>query len=245
MANQIDANEEFVAPQDETTAPSAEETQQPEGTETGTPQQPEAKAEESVPFDKHPGWVAYRERQKAREEALAEQNRQLLEILKAKEQGRPVEPTLGNTPEEREFYGQVRELSRREAQALLKAKEDEFRKALEVQQKIIGNLLTSNFRQKYPDVKKGSEEEFLISQKIGMGYDADDAYKTVMFDKVAKTAQEKAQTQTRQQLQAKRQANVESTSPPSISGLPKSKETLRQTAARLLAEAEAAGGLEL
>jgi len=214
--------EEVVTPPDESADSSpAEETQTEESVEAPLEPVVPEETEQQVPYDRF--------------KQVNDERKQLLELLQRQQQAPPVqaapEAQLGNTPEEREFFRQMKELSRKEAETLLKVKEEQFQKQLEAQQRVIGNLLSRDFRRTHPDVKANSNEEYQISQKIQAGYDPDDAYKVVMFERQGQNATQKAQQSVKQKLQTKKKANVE-TSSVQQGGLPPPKESFRESLER-------------
>ena len=217
-------NEEITQPQaEETESPTEEVTQESEDTGEATQQQAEVQPtqEQAVPYDRF-------------KDVIEEKNyyKSLLEKQMASQ--KPVEQApqqMGNTPEEREFWNQVGKVSQKQAETLMKAKELQFQQQLEAQQRVIGTLLSRDFRRNHSDVKPDSPEEYKISQKIQMGYDPDDAYKVVMFEKQGQTANQRAQQSVKQKLQVKKKANVETNSVQQ-GGLPHPKESFRETLER-------------
>jgi hypothetical protein len=196
-----------------------QEAQEAEGTETGTPQQPDNQ-EQNVPFNEHPRF----------KELIEEKNwyRQQLERASLN-QPQPQQPTTdpyaSMTPEEERFWRAVDQ----RAERIAEAKIQRVNPMLESGLRELTNMKVQQFRDAHKDIKPNSPEELAIAQRIQQGYIPEDAYRAVMWDRRSADAEKQANSNIKQKIEAKKQANVEQKSIPQGAGAPtKSKLTLRQ-----------------
>lgn len=197
-----------------------EEAQEIQDSETGTPQKPESQ-EENVPFNEHPRF----------KELIEERNwyrQQLERQSQTQPQAQPQEnldPYSGMTPEEERFWRAV-------DQRAEKIAENKFRQVtpmLNAGIRELTNQKVNEFRREHPDIKPNSSEETQIAQRISMGYQPEDAYKAVMWDKKILENEKQANINNKQKIEAKKQANVEQSSiPAGVNSHVKEKLTLRQ-----------------
>jgi len=131
---------------------------------------------------------------------------------------------MGNTPEEREFWRLQRRIAREEAEKVQR----NISPMLEAGVRELTNMKVQQFRTSHPDIKSNSQEENEIAERIKVGYTPDDAYWSVMGPRGIRVAQEQGKQQVKQQIAAKRQANVESASSIPIQAQPKPKMSFRQ-----------------
>ena len=197
-----------------------QETQTP-ATEEVTPEQTEQQAEEEsrVPYSRL-------------KEVVDEKNwykTQLEQRLAQQPQQQPQQPTtpqeMGNTPEEREFWRMQRQIAKEESEKTFR----QVQPVIDAGRMELAQMKVQQFRAAHSDIKPNSPEEMAIAEKIQIGYLPEDAYRTVMWDsKVAATEKQKS-SNTKQKIEAKKQANVEQRSIPQGATPPtKEKLTLRQ-----------------
>ena len=194
-------------------------------TQGDTQEQTEQQAEEArVPYSRL-------------KEVVDEKNwyKQQLEIrLSQQTQQQPQQPTtppqeLGNTPEEREFWRVQRQIAREEAERVSREQLGRISPVIDAGRMELAQMKVQQFRNAHPDIKPNSPEEIQIAEKINMGYLPEDAYRTVMWDKVKVQAEKQANTQVKQKIEAKKQANVEQRTIPQGGTAPTSQKlTLRQ-----------------
>lgn len=206
-------NQEPIQPEDvETEESSTSEPVQTQETETATPQEAVTPEEEQrVPYDRF--------------KTVYDENKWLRELVARQvpppQQQPTTDPYAGATAEEKIFYQQrdarIKEIVKEENKAV--------REQITMGRREIARLMHSQFRTNHPDIKANSEEERQIAQKITQGYPADDAYKLVMWDKKVGEKTMLTKQQQQQRIDAKRQANVVSSSSNSPQSLPKGKES--------------------
>lgn len=207
-----------TAKQPETPAPEAE-AQPDSGTE---PQQ-----QENVPFNQHPRFKELidenRWLKKMHEQTL--QQRQQAQQFQQPE----VDPYAGKTPEERLFYMEQDRRIREEAQKIVRNEMAKLSPVIDAGRMEIARIKAEQFHREHPDVKAGSPEEYDIVQRIQQyGYAPEDAYWSVMGPRGIRRAAETAKQQVKQQLTAKKQANVESSSGVSTQAQPAKKLSFRE-----------------
>jgi hypothetical protein len=117
-------------------------------------------------------------------------------------------PYAGMTPEEERFWRAVDERARKIAQEETK----QISPMLEAGVRELTNMKVQQFRQTHPDIKTNSPEEMEIAQRIKQGYTPEDAYWSVMGPRGIRVAEEKGKQQAKQQIAAKKAANVETSS---------------------------------
>jgi hypothetical protein len=182
--------------------------------------------EQNVPFNQHPRF----------QELIEERNyyREQLSNLIQQRQQQPQQPQqapqeIGNTPEEREFWRMQRQIAREEAMKVASEKEKEISNSIAILTQEITSTRLQDFRNRHPDIKPNSPEERAIAEKVAQRIPLEDAYRIVMYDKKIAEAGKQGVQQSKQQMEAKKQANVEQNSIPPIAVPPtKEKLTLRQ-----------------
>jgi hypothetical protein len=216
--NPADASSDSALGEAIASSPEVQEVQEQISTESATPQQAEPKVHE--PPQDHPRF----------KEVIEERNwyrQQLEQVLQR--QTPPQQPTTdpfaNMTPEEERFWRAVDQ----RAERIAEQKISKVNPLLEVGQRELANLKVQQFRNAHPDITPDSPEEIEIARKINQGYNPEDAYRVVMWDKKVVQAEKQANNNIKQKMEAKKQANVEQTSIPQ-GGLPPTKEklTLRQ-----------------
>jgi len=177
----------------------------PQGTETGTPQQPES--QEQVPFNEHPRF----------KELIDERNwykQQLEQRLAQQSQQQPQQPTqdpyVGMTAEEEKFFRMIDARAEKIAEQKLR----QISPVIDAGRMELVQMKVQQFRVAHSDIKPNSPEEIAIAEKIQLGYLPEDAYKTVMWDKKVADAEKQGNINVKQRIEAKKQANVEQRSIP-------------------------------
>lgn len=188
---------------------------------------------ENVPFHKHP-----------RFQELIEENRwlkqnmeQMIQRQQSQQQfQQPTQdPEANLTAEEKEFWRKQRQIAREEAEKVANAKFQSINPILEAGAREIAAIKVQEFRKAHPDIKANSPEEYEIAKKIGeatrMGYSlsSDEAYWLVMGPKGVRVAREEGKQQFKQQIEAKKRANVENASSVPAQAQPAPKRTMRET----------------
>lgn len=144
------------------------------------------------------------------------------------------DPYAGYSAEERVFWQKVHADQRKIAQEELA----KLQPVLDAGRMELARFKVKEFRREHPDIKPNSPEETEIATKINYGYDTEDAYWAVMGQRGIRVAEEKGKQQAKQQIEAKKKANVDATSSVNSQVVPTKKETWRETASRLLDLAE-------
>ena len=236
MLDNENVNEQVVPAQGvESTSP-VETTQEQEGSVEAPlePVTPQAQEEQQVPYNR------FKEVNDAKR-AAEERERRLMEMLQRQQAPQapqqPSDPYQGMDAETRLFYQNQEKMMRKIAEEQATKLKEEYQRESAYQKQIIGNLLGKEFSRAHPDVKEGSMEQEQIVQKIRTGYDSDDAYWSVMGPRGLSNAKVTAQKEVKQQFQAKKKANVE-TSGIQPSGMPPAKKNFRDV---LMKELETAG----
>lgn len=222
MANEKDATVDSSTTLGEAIAATPEvqqEAQENQGTESGSATT--ENQDSNVPFNEHPRF----------KELIEERNwyRQQLERQQPQTQVTQQQPTTddfaGMTPEEERFWRAVD----KRAEIIADRKVQKVNPMLEAGVRELTNMKVQQFRDAHKDIRPNSPEETQIAQKISMGYLPEDAYRSVMWDRKSADAEKQANSNIKQKIEAKKQANVEQTSIPQGGTAPtKSKLTLRQ-----------------
>jgi len=187
---------------EESSSSSDEETQDEEATSE--------KATEEVPFNEHPRFKQLIDEKNELKDEVKQLRNQVFDAVKPKEVEQ--DPLAGKSPEEKEFWRNVKEISRKEAMEVAKQKEAE----LQAIRNEYGKVAANQFLSSHPDVKKGSEElKQVVKKAQEIGGNLEDAYKIVMFDSNAQREVEKVKKVKQQKTKEKIAANVETkTLPP-------------------------------
>jgi hypothetical protein len=122
-------------------------------------------------------------------------------------QQQPVNPYANMTPEEERFWRAVDERAEKVAERKL----SQITPVIEAGRMEIAQSKVAQFRQSHPDIKPNSPEELEIAQRISAGYHPDDAYWAIMGPRGIRVAEEKGKQIVKQQIEAKKKANVGST----------------------------------
>jgi len=144
------------------------------------------------------------------------------------------DPYAGYSAEERVFWQKVHADQRRIAQEELA----KIQPVLDAGRMELASLKVKEFRKEHTDIKPNSPEEMEIAFKINQGLTPDDAYWSVMGPRGIRVAEEKGKQQVKQQIEAKKKANVDATSGVNTQVVPGKKETFKETASRLFGLAE-------
>lgn len=191
-----------------------------EQTEADSAQSEEATSQKATetPFHEHPRW---QELQQDLREARARAERFEKAYLEREskpliaQEGADEDPFANENPEVKEWYkNKIIPLAERVAKRVISEREKTYEQKISALQAQLGEVTVHNFLQRYPDVKRGSEEARQIAQKIGSGYDADDAYAVVMYPKIKEKAQMEERTRVQNLNKKKAAANVETRSIP-------------------------------
>lgn len=199
--------------------------QQSQGTETVTPQQtvsqeqPEQQVEESrVPYSRLKDVVD--EKNYWREMAMKQSQIQQPQLQQPTQ-----DQFAGMTPDEERFWRAVDA----RAEKIAEGKIRQISPVIDAGRQELATMKVQQFRTTHPDVKPNSPDEIAIAERISSGYLPEDAYRAVMWDYKVANAEKQANTQVKQRIEAKRQANVEQSSIPQGASPPtKDKLTLRQ-----------------
>ncbi len=234
MPDPKDVIQEPIQPDDVQPAPSAEPTQEPDGTVEAPlePVTPEVLEEQKVPYNRFKEKVDEANYYKR----LLEQT--VARPIQPQTPQQPVDPYQGMDAETRLFYQNQEKMMRRIADEKAVELENKYQRESAYQKQIIGNLLGKEFTRSHPDIKEGSMEQEQIVNKIRVGYDSDDAYWSVMGPRGIQNAKVTARTEVKQQFQAKKKANVETTGL-NPSGLPPAKKSFRDELAEEIGKEEA------
>ena len=192
-ANDVNADPSTVPAQAEPVAP-AEATA------------PQAEPVKEPPFNEHPRWKEIQEEKRQ----LAEQNRQLMELLQKQQapQPQPVQAPDNSTPEEKAFWDKNRQFLRQESEPLIQ----ELRREIHDNKITTMSLIYRDFQQRHPDVVPGSSQEIKIAEYFKKGLDLDTAYEAVFSPIKAQIEIEKVRKSQQVKTQQKIQANMETTS---------------------------------
>jgi len=206
-----------------------QETQTP-AKEEATQEQTEQQTEElRVPYSRLKEVVDEKNWYKAQlEQHLAQQTQQ-----------QPQQPTqdsyAGMTAEEEKFWRAVDQ----RAEKIAESKVRQISPVIDAGRMELAQMKVQQFRTTHTDIKPNSPEEIAIAEKIHTGYLPEDAYRVVMWDRKVADAEKQANTNVKQKIEAKKQANVEQRSIPQGATPPtKEKLTLRQRIEREAANME-------
>lgn len=224
-----DVNQEPIVPTPgvEKPTPPVEETQEPEGQEKATPQEavsPEVQEpEQQVPYERFKSVIDEKNYWRQQAEALAKHP----PTVQPQAQPTPQDPYAGMNADEEKFWRTTDDRARKIAEEVATKKEKQFQTQLQAQAQQVAQQNTINFRREHPDIKENSPEEIQIAQKMMQGFNSNDAYWSVMGPKGVQNAQSTAQTKVKEQMQAKKKANVEQ-SGVQTAGLPQTSKSFRE-----------------
>jgi hypothetical protein len=134
------------------------------------------------------------------------------------------DPEAGMTAEERVFWQRQRAIAREEAMKVSQEQMGQIRPVIDAGRMELAQMKVLQFRKDHPDIKPNSPEEMDIAQRINQGYTPDDAYWATVGPRGFKVATEQVKQQAKQQIVAKKMANVDTST--SIN-TPKSFDALR------------------
>lgn len=200
--------------------------------------QQEAQESEQAPFHQHPDWIRFRERKEAEVDFLKKQ----IEYQQQQAKGipQPEQDPYANLPAEQKlFWQEIEKIADKRADAKVKS----LQPLINATRDEIALQKVKAFRMEHPDVRPNSPEELSIAQKINLGYDPEDAYRSVMWDRVGQTNQARAVKTVQKKIAQKKQANVEASPSVSSNFAPKPAETISETFARVEAEMKKRGEL--
>lgn len=185
-----------------------EATQQVQGTETGTPQQP-ASQEPQVEEEARIPYSRFKEKVDEANYLKGLLEKQL-QAAQSNQQVQQPPQEEGATPEEREFWRNQRRIAREEALKVAQEREQQITPLLQATMREVTSAKVQEFRRSHPDIKPNSPEEHEIASKIReLGYSPDDAYWSVMGPRGIRVAVQQGENKVKQQIEAKRKANVE------------------------------------
>lgn len=223
------------SPEVQEQAQQAPETQTPPAQQGDNQEQEEQQESENVPFHKHP-----------RFKELIEENRWLKQNMEQIIQQRQSQqqfqqpnsdPYAGMTLEEEKFHRMIDEKIQQTAGRIVDSRMQSINPMLEAGAKEIAAIKVQEFRKAHPDIKAGSDAEYEIAKRIneatrfGYSLSSDEAYWAVMGPRGVKVAREEGKQQIKQQIEAKKRANVESASSVPNQAQPVPKKTMRETMA--------------
>ncbi len=117
----------------------------------------------------------------------------------------------GMTPEEERFWRMQRQIAREEAEKVTQERMGGIQPVIDAGRMELAQIKVSQFRKDHPDIKPDSQEEIAIAQRIQAGYTPDDAYWSVKGPQGIRFSEQKVKQQVKQQMEAKKKANVENT----------------------------------
>lgn len=177
----------------------------------------EQEEEKQPPFHEHPRWKERDEELRRERQRSDELQRQLLELTRPKQEVRQ-EEQLGETPEAREFWSQVKKLAKQEAETARKQAQEVYEAELKAIRQEYGKMAANSFLKEHPDLKPGSPELNQIVHKAQThNLDLNDAYKLIMFDKKESDRAVAKVNKKKQIAKEKLAANVETKSVPQSS----------------------------
>ena len=214
-------------------AQQAQETQTPAKEEVAQEQEQQPEEEARIPYSRLKEVVDEKNWLKA----------QLEQQLQRQPQQQFQQPTqapqeLGNTPEEREFWRMQRQIAREEAEKVTQERMGKINPVIEAGRMELVQMKVQQFRQSHPDIKPNSPEELDIAGRIQQGFTPDDAYKLVMFDKVATRTATQVKQEVKQQFNDKKKANVETSASIPIQSQASPKLSFREQLSRNMELAE-------
>jgi hypothetical protein len=216
----IASSPEVQAEVQQTQAQPTTETVTPQTTETSESQEQETtQEEERIPYSRFKDVVE--EKNYYRQQLENERNRQ----ISSQQLPQPTtDPYTGMTPEEERFWRMVDQ----RAEKIAEQKVQRINPMLEAGIREITQMKVQSFRSAHPDIKPNSPDETAIAERIRMGYTTDDAYWSVMGPRGIRVAQEQGKQQAKQQIEAKKKANVETSTSVPASAQAKPKMTFRE-----------------
>lgn len=153
---------------------------------------------------------------------------QLEQRLAQQPQQQPQQPTqdpyANMTAEEEKFFRMMDARAEKIAEQKLR----QISPVIDAGRMELAQMKVQQFRTEHRDIKPNSPEEIAIAEKIQMGYLPEDAYKTVMWDKRVADAEKQGNINVKQQIAAKRQANVENSTSIPANAQGKAKMTFRE-----------------
>ena len=156
------------------------------------------------PFHEHPRWKEVQDEKRQ----LADQNRQLMELLQKQSQPvmvqQPQQPE-NLTPEEKAFWEKNGQFFQKQAEPIIKQLDNKIQELQMTQM----SLIYRDFQQRHPDVTPGSTEEAKIANYFKKGLDLDTAYEAVFASIKAQKEIEKVKQSQQVRTQQKIAANVE------------------------------------
>ena len=205
-------------------SPEVEEQQLVPSTEQATPKEAEAiepvVEEERIPYSRFKDVVDEKNWYKQQMEGILQQRQSQQQLQQPQ-----TDPYAGMTPEEERFWRAVDDRAKKIAQQELQ----QIGPVIDAGRMELAQLKVQQFRNQHPDIKENSPEEIQIAQKITMGYAPDDAYWSVLGPKGIRVAEEKGKQQVKQQIEAKKRANVESSASIPKQSQPVPKKSFRDT----------------
>ena len=194
----------------------AEEAQTPTA-EQGTPEPEEQQEEGRIPYSRFKEKVDEANWYKQQLEQRLNQPQQPI-------QQPTTNPYASMTPEEERFWRAVDDRAGRIADEKLR----QITPVIEAGRMELAQSKVHQFRQSHPDIKPNSPEEMEIAQRISSGYLPDDAYWAVVGPRGTKVAEEKGKQIVKKQIEAKKQANVESSASVPKQAQPTPKKSFRE-----------------
>ena len=205
------------SPEVEQEAQQTQETQTP-ATEEVTQEQETQQEESRVPYSRLKEVVDEKNWLKQQLE-LQLQQRQTQQQFQQPTQ----DPYANMTAEEEKFWRLVDDRARKVANQELQ----QVRPVIDAGRMELAQMKVAQFRNSHPDIKSNSQEEIQIAERIQSGYTPDDAYWSVMGPRGAKVAEKQGEQKFKQQIQAKKQANVESKASIPVQSQPQPKKSFR------------------
>ncbi len=209
MSDEKDVQETPSSPLAEAIASSPEvvEAVPVQETETPTPQQ--GTQEQAIPQEE--GKIPYSRFKEKVDEAnwLKQQLEMQLQQRQPIIQQPTQDPYAGMTAEEKVFWQRQREIAREEAMKVSQEQMGQIRPVIDAGRMELAQMKVLQFRKDHSDIKANSTEEMEIAQRIQQGYTPDDAYWATMGPRGLRVATEQGKQQAKQQIVAKKMANVE------------------------------------
>lgn len=204
-----------------------EEVQQTQETQTPTAEQGETQEQETQQEEE--SRVPYSRLKEVVDEKNWLKQQLELQLQQRQAQQQFQQPTqapqeLGNTPEEREFWRAVRE----EARKVANQEFQQVKPVIDAGRMELAQMKVAQFRTSHPDIKPNSPEEMQIAERIQVGYTPDDAYWSIMGPRGVKVAEKQGEQKFKQQIQAKKKANVEASSSIPVQSQSQPKKSFRE-----------------
>jgi hypothetical protein len=181
---------------------SQEETQEQVAPETAEIPEPE----QQVPYSRFKDVIEEKN-------YLKQQNAQMLDQMQQRQPVQPqqqVDKYAHLEPAEQVFYRNQEKMMREVAKEVAEKQFQTINPVINSGLQEIAVMKAQNFRVAHPEIKKGSQDETDITQRVNIGYSLEDAYWSVMGPRGVERAQTRAVKQVKQNIQQKRQANTES-----------------------------------